>query len=193
MFYSIFGKLTVKSDHFFVLDTGGVSYKLSASQHTLAKLPDTNKETKAFTYLYVREDALELYGFTTEEERNLFQALNSVSGIGPKTALGILGVAKLDQLTAAINEGRSELLTRVSGIGKKTAERIVLELKGRFLLKGAPQVLGLMESDMDLEETLVSLGFTRGNAKTIISKIDPKITGFKDRLKEALRLSKPQK
>jgi len=192
MLYSIFGKLTGKYEQFFVLDTGNVSYKLFAATGTLARLPEAGSEVKAFTYLYVREDALVLYGFLSEEECSIFQLLNSVTGIGPKTALGILGVAKMDQLAAAINEGRSELLTRVSGIGKKTADRIVLELKGKFAKINSPQALGLMESDAELEETLISLGYSRIQAKTLLAKIDPKIIGFKERLKEALKMSRKQ-
>lgn len=190
MIYSIAGTLVLKKENFLVVEAGPVAFKVFTAAAVLANLPPAGNTVKLFCYLHVREDALELYGFLSAQELELFQALNSVSGIGPKSALGVMGVAKADQLVAAINEGRTELLTRASGIGRKTAERIVLELKGKLSLTLAPQLVSLMESDVELEETLVSLGYTRGQAKNSIARLDPKITGFKERLKEALRQAK---
>ena len=190
MIYSLTGKLVSKHENFFIIETSGIAFKIFSSAGVLANLPTLGNQFKIFTHLYVREDALELYGFLNEQELGLFEKLNSVTGIGPKSALGILGIGKIDQLIAAINEGRTELLTRASGVGRKTAERIVLELKGKLSLTASPQALSLMESDVELEETLMSLGYNRVQAKTAISNIDPKITNFKDRLKEALRKAK---
>lgn len=190
MIYAVSGILVAKRQHFFIVDAGQINFKIFASQNTIASLPDIGGRIKAFTFLNVREDALELYGFLSERELELFERLNGVSGIGPKSALTILGIAKIDQLVAAINEGRSELLTRASGIGRKTAERVVLELKGKLDAVASPQALSLMESDLEIEETLVSLGYTRAQAKLALSKINPKTIGFKERLKEALRGTK---
>lgn len=187
MIYSIAGSMVFKKEHFFVLDAHGVSFKIFTSANTLANLPPGGSPAKAYCHLHVREDAMELYGFLSEKELELFEKLNTVTGIGPKSALGILGVTKIEQLVAAINEGKTELLTRASGIGKKTAERAVLELKGKLSLTSSPELLTLMESDVELEETLVGLGYSRAQAKTAIQKIDPKISGFKERLKEALK------
>jgi len=190
MIYSISGRLAFKKENFLVLEAGGVAFKVFAPASVLAALPGSGATVKIFTYLYFREDSIELYGFLSEKELELFERLNSISGIGPKSALGILGIAKIEQLVAAINEGKIELLTRASGIGKKTAERIILELKGKLSLTTAPQILSLMESDVELEETLISLGWSRAQAKGAIGKIDSKITNFKDRLKEALKKAK---
>lgn len=190
MIYSISGTLSLKKENFIVLETENIGFKIFPSAHLLNSLPQGGGKIKVFCFLYFREDALELYGFSSEKELELFERLNTISGIGPKSALGILGITKIEQLVAAINEGKTELLTRASGIGRKTAERIVLELKGKLSLTTAPQVLSLMESDVELEETLISLGYSRAQAKAAISKIDPKITNFKDRLKEALRRTK---
>ncbi len=190
MIYSLAGTLAAKKQNFFVVDVGAISFKIFGSPNTLVVLPEIGKDIKIFTYLNVREDALELYGFISERELELFEKLNSVSGIGPKSALGILGISKIEQLIAAINEGRTELLTRASGIGKKTAERVILELKGKLSAIASPQMLSLMESDLDIEETLISLGYTRVQAKAALAKIDPKITGFKERLKEAIKRAK---
>jgi Holliday junction DNA helicase RuvA len=190
MIYALTGNVVAKREHFFVLDAHGVSFKIAAPAGVLSVLPDPPGEVKVFTYLHVREDALELYGFSNEQELALFESLNSVSGIGPKSALGIMGIARADKLAAAINEGRTELLTRASGIGKRTAERIILELRGKLSSTTAPQTLSLMESDLELEETLVALGFSQSQAKTALQEIDPKITGFKERLRAALQQRK---
>lgn len=187
MLYSLSGILTFKKEHLFGLETGGVTFKVFAPASVISNLPPVGERLKIFTYLYVRDEALELYGFLSEKELELFERLNTISGIGPKSALGILGITKIDQLVAAINEGKTELLTKASGIGRKTSERIVLELKGKLSTASAPQVLSLMESDVELEEVLLSLGYSRAQAKAAIIKIDPKITNFKDRLKEALK------
>ena len=190
MIYAIKGILILKRPQFFVVETSGVSFKLAAPAGVLAALPEIGVSVSIFTYLHVREDALDLYGFLTEAERSLFESLNGVTGIGPRSALGVMGIAKIDQLSAAINEGRPELLTRASGIGRKTAERIVLELRGKLTAIAPQQALLLMESDAELEETLVNLGYSRSQAKMFLAKIDPKVTGFKERFKEALKQAK---
>ncbi len=188
MIHRVSGTLFAKKPNFLVLETsGGVSLRIFASPHTLSLLPVAGSPITVFTHLHVREDALELYGFSAESELSLFEKLISVSGIGPKSAMGILGVSKPDQLVAAINEGRTELITRASGVGKKTAERVVLELKGKLAGVGSAEALASMESDVELEETLVSLGYSHAQAKIALEKVGPKVTGFKERLREALK------
>jgi len=194
MLYSLFGKLAARKDSFIVLEAGGIGFKVFLSSRAAQSLPQIGSEIKIYCSLYNREsEPFELFGFQSEQELYLFEKLNTVSGIGPKTALSVMSVAPIDQLIAAINSGKTELLTKASGIGKKTAERVVVDLKGK--LDGASreataQSLNLMESDVELEETLISLGYSRQQAKAIIGKIDPKVNGFKERLKEALKLGK---
>ena len=187
MIYSISGALISKREHSFVIDTGAIAFELFAPRGILERLPALGKQVTTFTYFHVREDALELYGFLSEGECDFFERLNSGSGIGPKSALGIMGVAPVEQLVAAVNGGRTELLTRASGIGRKTAERVILELKGKLTAPRSAEALSLMESDVELEETLMSLGFTRVQAKEAIGKVPSSVKGFKERLKEALR------
>src|SRR3989344_1004966 len=115
MMYSISGILIGKGEHFFVVDTGAIAFQLFAPRGVLEHLPPIGQKVKIFSYLHVREDALQLYGFLSEGERDFFERLNTVSGVGPKSALGIMGVAPVEQLVAAVNEGRTELLTRASG------------------------------------------------------------------------------
>jgi len=190
MIYNISGKLTEKREKYVVVDVMGIGFRVFFSEAQMVRLPSIGDPVSLFTYLNVREDALELYGFLTESELVFFEKLNSISGIGPKSALSILSVAPIERLIAAINEGKADLLTKASGIGKKTAERIILELKGKIEMKNAKQMVGLMESDVEIEETLISLGYSRAEAKNAVSKIDPTMQGFKDRLKAALRKAK---
>jgi holliday junction DNA helicase RuvA len=190
MIHSVTGILSQKSEEYAVVQTGGLGMKLYLSKRTLTHLPPLGDKVTLFAHLHLKEDGAALYGFLDEAELSLFERLNAISGIGPKSALGILSIAPVVQLISAINEGRSELMTRVSGVGKKTADRVVLELKGKLSAQSSPDALTLLESDAELEETLVSLGYTKNQAKAVIGKIDPAVKGFKARLKEALRLSK---
>lgn len=187
MIYSLSGKLNAKKNGFIIIEVGGVGFKVVVSKNTAESLPQPGSLVKLFSHLYVREDGLELYGFTSEEELSFFEKLISISGIGPKSALNILSIAKLDQLTAAINEGKVDLLTKASGVGKKTAERVVLELRGKLQAISSEKIVKQMESDLDIEEALVGLGYTRQQVKNAISKIDPEIKNLEDRIKEALK------
>ena len=190
MIYFLQGKLVAKKDNFLVLDVGGVAFQVKSSFNILKSLPQIGESVKVFTYLHVRENLLELYGFLNEEELGFFELLLSVSGVGPKTALGILSVEKLEKLKAAISEGRSELLTKASGIGKKTAERVVLELREKLKVEGSGKIVGAMESDHDLVDALANLGYAKGQARDALSKVDPKIIKMEERIREALKLLK---
>lgn len=176
-----------KRDGRVVLDVHGVGFSLSLSQGSFAALPSEGTPLELFTHLHVREDALELYGFLDSFEQLVFSSLISISGVGPRSALSILGVAPVRDVAAAIHEGNVELLTRATGVGKKTAERVVLELKGKLPMIGTEGTLEKMSADVELEETLVSLGYSKGDARAAIGKIPKDITAFKDRLREALK------
>lgn len=194
MLYSLSGKIVGRKDNFGIIEAAGIGFKVFFAAKTAQSLPQNGSDIKIFCSLYARENApFELFGFLSEQELYLFEKLNTVSGIGPKTALSVMGVAPIDQLIAAINAGKTDLLTKASGIGKKTAERVVLDLKGKLdggSKEASAQSLNLMESDVELEETLISLGYTRQQAKATLGKIDPQVKGFKDRLKEALKKAK---
>jgi len=132
---------------------------------------------------------MDLFGFFEEGGLQLFESLVSVSGVGPKSAMAILSAASVDQLTTAIARGEPELLRRSSGVGRKTAERIIVELKDKIIPSGK-EAVKLAESDQDVFEALLSLGYQRKKAEEVLREIDPKITDVRDRLKEALRLMK---
>lgn len=188
MIYSISGKLSAKSDHFAVVETAGLGLKIFMNQRGLADLPQIGSDVKVFCHLHMREDALELYGFLAQEELNFFELLISISGVGPKSALSILEIDKLEKLTSAIKEGRPDLLTRASGVGRKTAERIILELKSKVQAGKSEAIVAKMESDSDLVEVLMSLGYKRDQAKAALAKVDEKIMNLEDRLKTALKI-----
>jgi holliday junction DNA helicase RuvA len=188
MLYSASGKLASKSGKFVVLEVGGLGLKIATSEGTLKSLPAAGAAAKLFCHLHVREDALDLYGFATEAELNFFEMLISVSGVGPRSALSIMDVAKLDELSAAIKEGRPDLMTRASGIGRKTAERIIVELRTKVQSSKSGLVVEKMEGDADILEALTSLGYRREEARAALAKVDPKLLGMEERLKAALAL-----
>jgi Holliday junction DNA helicase RuvA len=188
MLYSISGKLAVKSDRFVVIETGGLGLRVATNAGTLKALPPAGGNAKLFCHLHVREDALDLFGFASSDEMNFFEMLISVSGVGPKSALAIMDVASLEELAAAIKEGRPDLMTRASGIGRKTAERIIIELRTKVQSAKSGMVVEKMEGGADIIEALTSLGYRREEARSALAKVDPKIQDMEPRLKAALAI-----
>lgn len=182
MYYYIKGKLAVKSDNFIVVETAGIGYKIYTSLTSIEKLPQLGCDVTAYTYLNVREDAMELYGFAAEEERKMFLLLISVSGVGPKAALALLSVATPEKLAAAIVTGNEKLLTKAAGVGPKAAKRIILELKDKI----DNTAIGIDEDGVILSSTdeitensrteaisaLVTLGYSAQEAKNVLLKLD---------------------
>lgn len=187
MIHTLSGELVAKTGKSAVINVGGLGLKVAMPTSSIEKLPSLKSTVQIFTHLHVRETALELFGFNSEDELSLFEALITVNGVGPKSALSIMSVAPYDNLVAAIDTGKSELLGKANGIGKKTAERITLELKGKLGVEDSARTVSLLEADVDLEDTLVSLGYSKADARDIIAKIDPKITNFNERLRSALQ------
>lgn len=185
MIYGLSGILIASKPTFVVIDVSGVHYKVAVPP--AIALPPLGDEIKLFTYLAVKENALELYGFLKEIDLSFFEKLISVSGIGPKSALAAMAIAPTEQLIAAVSEGKVDLLTRVSGIGKKTAERIVLELKNKLPQINSEQTIREMESDKELAEALIALGYTQIEIKRAIASVKSKNGKLEDRLREALR------
>lgn len=170
-----------------VISVGGFDFKVSVSLGTSERLPTAGHEIELFTYFHLKEGGVDLYGFLHEAERQFFEALISVSGVGPKSALSILGVAPAEELMAAIAKGEVDLLQRSSGIGRKTAERIVLELKDKLGGRLSEESTGLLEADNDILEALLSLGYRRDKAKEAVRKIDPALATASERLRDALK------
>lgn len=159
------GILAGKTQDTAFIDVGGIGYAVGMAAGSLAKLPETGERVQVHTHLYVREDAISLFGFLSVEEKNLFLRLNSVSGIGPKVALSALSVFSPQQLVAAITSQDVALVSRIPGVGKKTASRIILELKGSLdadLLGAAAGAapVGAGSVLQGVADALLSMGFT---------------------------------
>ena len=187
MIYGLRGTLKRKEGKSVVVGVGGFDFKVAVPLTTGERLPAVGEEVEFFTYFHLREGGADHYGFLGEPERHFFEALISVTGIGPKSALSILGVAPAEELMTTIARGEVDLLQRSSGIGRRTAERIVLELKDKLADRGGEEFTGLVEADSDILEALLSLGYRRDRAKEAVKKIDPVLVTASERLRDALK------
>lgn len=199
MIYSLKGKLTVKELGFAVIECGGVGYGCKTSYNTIASLGDIGSEAMLYTHLYVREDAVELFGFATQQELSCFRLLISVSGVGPKAATSILSDVTPEKFAFLVASGDSKTFTRTKGIGAKTAQRIVLELKDKITSQSisgsvagdaaafAPSAAAPSDSVSEALEALMVLGYTQGETAPILGKLDPSMS-TQDLIKETLRL-----
>lgn len=196
MYSFIRGIVAERGHNELVIEAGGVGYLLTCSMNTMQDAALTGEEMKVYTYLSVREDAMELFGFATREEKAMFMRLTSISGIGPRTALGILGSMPLRDLTLAIVTGDTVALSRAPGIGKKTAQRITLELKEKItaddfesLPEGAKPVVNVAHMQEDaVQEALLalqSLGYSNGEATKALQAV----RGQSDKADELVRLA----
>ncbi len=166
------GIIEEKFENYLLLDVNGVGYKLLISNNTLVALPNINETTKVLTYLQVKEDGVALYGFATKEEKQIFMQIITVSGVGPKMAISILSGMKISDLILAIKREDVTLLSKIKGLGRKTAERICLELKDKVNAVGIEadlfnynEVVNINESALnDAVETLISLGVNKNEA-----------------------------
>jgi len=181
------GTIILKGEKFVIIETGGIGYKAFATAETLQKLPEKGGEVKVWTHEHIREDARELYGFLHFSELELFELLISISGIGPKGGLGVMAIAAVDTLKKAIAAGDTSYLTRVSGIGRKTAEKIILELKEKMSGKGITIDAPELKDEADALEALVSLGYTQKDARDALANVSESNAGVENRVKAALK------
>ena len=170
----VHGEVVVRRPDHVVVDVGGVGYRLAVSAQTYAAVPQAGRDVVLHTHLIVRDDALQLYGFATEEERSLFLLLLGVQSVGPKMALGVLSGGPPSELTVALAAGDTARFQAVPGIGKRTAERIVVELRDK--VDDAPIVI-TRGTDSDeprviAREGLVELGFAPAEAERLLSRAD---------------------
>lgn len=183
------GKVVETGGNHAVIDVGGVGYKVFMTGDALNRLtPDG--EHKFWIHNAVREDALDLYGFSTKRDRDFFELLITVSGIGPKSALNILSLVSSEALAGAIRTGQAAHLIKVSGIGKKTAEKILLELKDKMgVITGESfDMTADMSSDLDVIEALKALGYESDESREALKKIDRKISDTGAKVKAALKI-----
>jgi holliday junction DNA helicase RuvA len=183
MIAHISGVVTAISFTHAIVDVHGVGYLIAAPQSTLATLVEgTNASIK--TYLVVREDALDLYGFSEERERDFFVLLQTVSGVGPKSALSIMDKGHFNRTRTAIAQGDVAHLVKVLGIGKKTAEKLIVELRDKI---GAETLVQVDSSDADALEALTVLGYSLDAARATLNALPKDILGTEARIKAALK------
>ncbi len=196
MYAFIEGEVCEKLNGSLVLLASGVGWQLNCSNNTLQAAPPLGETMRCWTYLSVREDAMELFGFATKEEKEMFLQLTSVSGIGPKTALGVLGSMPLRDLNLAILLGDVNALSRAPGIGKKTAQRIALELKDKISQADVSAAAAPSQSaapalspDAVTEaiEALTALGYSSTEARTAITAVRDQTDKPEELIRLALR------
>jgi Holliday junction DNA helicase RuvA len=188
------GRLAAKHPPLLLLDVGGVGYEIEAPMSTFYGLPGIGAEVSLHTHLVVREDAHVLFGFGTERERGLFRELIKVSGVGPRIALGILSGASVDDFHRSVETQDVASLTRIPGIGRKTAERLIVEMRDRLKALGgaafAPGPAGGGQPASPQAEAfsaLVALGYKPAEVTRLLQKVDPSATSTEDMIRHALR------
>jgi Holliday junction DNA helicase RuvA len=191
MIHRLRGILVEKDTEGVVIDAGGVGYRASASLATLRALPSLGEECVIHTRMVVREDAMLLFGFATREERSAFDALTAVSKVGPKLALAVLSSMSPPEIAEAVARGDVLKFASVPGLGRKSAERLVLELKGKDIAVFAPEPAAATSDGgggpyMEAREALTALGYSLEEAEAALNSIPPQETAEKY-IKEALR------
>ena len=192
------GRLAAKHPPVLLLDVNGVGYEVEAPMSTFYVLPAVGAEVQLHTHLVVREDAHVLFGFGTERERSLFRELIKISGVGPRIALGILSGASVDEFHRCVEAQDAASLTRIPGIGRKTAERLIIEMRDRlkalaggqaFEVKGPPGAAGGPAPSPHAEafSALVALGYKPAEVTRLLQKADPAAATTEELIRHALR------
>ncbi len=187
MFYYIKGTLAVLRPGFAAIDCMGVCYRLTVGTRTVAALAQSvGAEVRLFTYLSVREDGVELFGFSDEEERDVFIRLIGVSGVGPKAAVSVLSALSVGQLADCVSSGDAAGIATANGIGMKTAQKIILELKDKLSAVAADASVPAGGAAAEAVNTLVVLGYSRAQATAAVRGVDRSLP-LDSMIKEALR------
>lgn len=192
MFYYISGELTHKFDNFAVIDVGGVGYKIFTSGNTLSQIKAGH--VKLYTYVHVREESFDIFGFASVEELDFFELLISVSGVGPKAALAILSSLTPRELVIAIVTGDAKTISKSQGIGSKISQRIIVELKDKLKDKDTESILSAGVISVSLEpanneavEALVSLGYSPQEAARAVAAVQDSGLKTEEVIKQALK------
>lgn len=181
------GRLLEKSPPLIVIDCNGVGYEIEVPMSTFYNLPELGQPVQVLTHMVVREDAQLLYGFGSEQEKNTFKQLLKVNGIGAKSALSILSGVSVNDLMLAVSQQEVSMLTRIPGIGKKTAERLLLELKDKFVVTGSTSAQPSAKAATDdILNALVALGYHEREAQATIKMLEPGVS-VSDGIRQALK------
>ncbi|MFA5134189.1 MAG: Holliday junction branch migration protein RuvA [Patescibacteria group bacterium] len=188
MIAHIEGTVRITTDRSAIIDVQGIGYEVFATPSLLLKLK-AGAEASLFTHQYIREDVVKLYGFQEFTELRFFEQLIDVSGVGPKSALTIMALAPVADLQRAIARGDSKMLTKVSGIGKKTAERLIVELRSKMEEGGFEGSTGAVDAgDSDVIDALVGLGYSAREARDGLRAVGAEAEGAGARVKAALKI-----
>lgn len=186
MIRMIRGTVIARSKDALIIDVGNVGLKVSVAE-PVALETDLGTTLSLHTYLQVREDALNLYGFVEEDELSMFELLLGVNGVGPKVALATLGVLSPDALRMAVTGDEPGLIARVPGVGKRTAEKIVLELRDKIKQAvGLQAMAGITDVDSEVIDALIALGYSVVEAQRAVQKVPKDAVGVEERLRVAL-------
>ena len=194
MFSYIKGTLELKTLNYIVIDVNGVGFKIFMSESAIQRLDETGKNIKIYTHMQVREDDISLYGFITNEELRMFELLLSVSGVGAKSAINMLSSITPSKFALAVISNDVKTLTKIPGIGTKSAQRIILELKDKLkteesITKDNVEIENNIIEDNKLEEAIQALkvlGYTRQEIENVIKKIDTTNLSIEDIIRKAL-------
>lgn len=195
MFAYIDGKIADKANNYVVIDNGGIGYKIYMSPTTIEKLPDIGESKKVYTYYYVREDNISLYGFLSNEELRMFELLLSVSGIGAKSAVQILASITPSEFALAVISNDVSKIVKIPGIGNKTAARIILELKDKLKTESAisknekvEQAINEDDKDNEAITALQVLGYTRKEIEKALEHVDTSNASVEEIIRKALSI-----
>lgn len=184
MIGSLRGKIILKKERFLIIESGGVGYKVFTTTQLLNDSVSLDQEILVWIYTHVREDQLDLYGFENYQELEFFELLLGVSSIGPKSALGILNIAPMDTMSRAIASADLAYLTKISGIGRKTAEKIILDLRDKIKVEFVDHNT---QDDLDALEALKMLGYSQQEARLALQNTD-RDWNTNQKIKEALKI-----
>jgi len=191
MISTLRGEIRARGTDFLLVEVGGVGFRVQVPVSILEEVGEVGETIRLYTHLQVRDDVLALYGFATAEQMELFEMLLGVTGVGPRLALALLSATSAEALRLAISREDVDLLTRVPGIGRKIASRLILELKGRIDLGrlGLPGATPLPPEQAELLEVLLSLGYSNVEARAALASLPPEAKDFplEERIRLALR------
>ncbi|MBI4159656.1 Holliday junction branch migration protein RuvA [Candidatus Wolfebacteria bacterium] len=187
MIASLFGKLIAKSTDRVIVDIGGIGFAVFISKSTANQLPKLDDDLRLYTIPHLTRDSLELYGFLDQKELDVFRALTSVNGVGPKAAIKILGGATVAELETGIRSGRTDILTKVSGVGGKKAERIVLELRDLWSKEDVKEATLALEYHDELHGILRKLGYKDQEIRGAVRALPKETMKLEDQLRAALK------
>ncbi len=194
MIYSVRGKLTHIENNLAVIECAGVGYAVRTSAVTISRLPGMGEETTLYTYLHITENGIDLFGFADQGELNCFKMLLGVTRVGPRAALSVLSSVTAEQFALAVASGDAKTLSRAPGLGMKTAQRIILELKDKISKEQAAAGISMPEIPMAASSSnageainaLVVLGYTQSEAASVVTKLDPELS-VEDMIKKGLQ------